>query len=139
MRSLKWGIRMPFKRRLDKTRDPQISLPMIKMFVEYRRCRCTCDPKVRFDECAGCRREKELESDLGIALQSKPWEFPCISPPSGPDGSAVDITEERWLMLQQAARELRRQEREARKAAAANGSKRPPSSTPAGSQPQSGA
>jgi hypothetical protein len=49
---------MPYKRRRDKTRDPQITPTMIKLFVEYRRSFCTCDPNIRFDECPGCKAAK---------------------------------------------------------------------------------
>ena len=98
---------MPYKRRRDKTRDPQITPTMIKLFVEYRRTFCTCDPNIRFDECPGCKRRKELEDHLSIAFAAGPWEFPCIKRPAdleNPQG----VTEERWIALERAARELRR-------------------------------
>lgn len=95
----------------------------VKIFLQMRRCRCTCEPDERgyrpFD-CAGCNRRDELDDLLRAELKSKPWEWPTFENPYVPVHPTCKPDErgrKLWLALEAGIRELRRREREARRAA----------------------
>src|SRR5215471_7573426 len=119
----------------------QLSLTAIKLFMEMRRCRCTCDPDVRFDICPGCERWDELDDHLCVELGLKPWEFPTFENPSArvhPTCQPDERARKLWLALEAGARELRRDERAARKAAknGASSSTSPPVESSSESPPE---
>jgi len=104
---------------VNRQRQAQITPTAIKLFVEMRRCRCTCDPDVRFPpKCDGCKRYDDLDDHLRHELDCKPWNFPTLEDPDAPLHPTCRPDEEArelWRALEAGARELRRREREARR------------------------
>jgi hypothetical protein len=119
---------MPTKRTpIARQHNAPVTETAIKLFIQMQRLRCTCDPEKRFDECPGCERWKALEEHLGRELGCRPWEYPAIQDPRAgnpePPGTynyerwQPDLkARERWKALARGTRELRRQERQARRA-----------------------
>lgn len=109
---------MPGTRRtpIDRSRKPQITITAIRLFERMRRC--------RDDD-----RWWALHGSLCDELGTWPWEWPAIENPAGgnphPPGTANHASwepdeeaRERWRALEAGARELRKREREARRAKA---------------------
>src|SRR5262245_45975289 len=115
----------------------------IKLFIEMQRIRCTCDPDDRFDQCPGCKKRLELDEQIGIEMKAPIWEYPCIERPGlkNPYPRAHANYEwfekrpsgprERWIALEQAVREMRRQERAAQRARKATAALTAPPEPPA--------
>jgi hypothetical protein len=140
---------MPTKRiPVGRSAAPQITVAVIRMFEQLKRCRCTCDPDDRYTDCAGCKKRLALDEQIGRELKTPVWQYPCVERPGATNPyprahgnyewweTRDPAPRELWLALERAARELRRQEREAqranaaRKAAAAPPPSSPPSSSP---------
>jgi hypothetical protein len=126
-----------------RSRTPPVTPEAVRLFRAMQRCRCTCEPdRVGHKQCAGCERWWDLHTELRRETRSKLWDWPCIEDPSEgnphPPGTynherwKPDLeARELWRALDQGAREMRRQERAARCAKAAQ-----PEATP--DQPPTG-
>jgi|SRR5215831_4093575 len=104
----------------------------IELFEQMQRCRCTCDPDDRDHrfECPGCKRREALDEAIGVECKTPIWQYPCIEnpraenpyPPSHANYTWWETRDpaprELWLALEQAVREMRQKEREARREAA---------------------
>jgi hypothetical protein len=114
--------------------DVQIITPRaIELFKRMKRIRCTCDPANRFDQCPGCKQFEELDEQIGLELKVSVWEYPILERPGGANPYSRSHANsvwwekrdpeprERWIALEQATRELRRQERKARHQVPPNG------------------
>jgi len=136
---------MPTKRvPIGRPAAPMITVEVIKLFERMKRICCTCDPDDHFNQCSGCKEWLALDEQIGCELKAPVWEYPCLERPgatnpyprSHPNYMWWETRDrgpqERWMALEQAARELRRQEREARRAKAARkaAAAPPPSSPP---------
>jgi hypothetical protein len=110
---------MPGTRRtpIDRSRKPQITVAAIQLFKKMRYCRNE-------------NRWWQLHGALCDELATPAWAWPCIENPADgnpyPAGTANhtnwepdEDARERWCALEQGARELRRREREARRAKSA--------------------
>jgi len=95
---------MPFKRRIDKTREPPITPRAVEIFDRMRRC--------------NGERWWDLHSDLCDELHTKPWQWPCIEDPREanpyPEGAPAHASwrpdreaQALWQTLDQASREAR--------------------------------
>jgi hypothetical protein len=117
----------PIRKPLTHPAQAQLITPRsIMLFERMKRIRCTCDPDERFDECLGCKEWLELDEQIGLELKAPIWEYPCLERPGATNPyprSHANYTwwenrdpgpRERWIALEQAAREMRRQERAAR-------------------------
>jgi hypothetical protein len=94
--------------------DVQIITPRaVELFKRMKRCRCTCDPANRFDECSGCEQWEKFDEEIGLELKVPVWEYPVLERPNDTNLSSDPGPRERWLALERATRELRRQERQA--------------------------
>jgi len=107
--------------------DVQIITPRaVEFFKRMKRCRCTCNPANRFDQCPGCKQWEELDEQVGLELKVPVWEYPILERPNDTNPYSNSHANhawwekrdprprERWLALERATRELRRQERKAR-------------------------
>jgi len=113
-------IRKPL---LHPARNQPITETAVKVFLQMRRCRCTCEPDDRGYrplDCAGCKRWNELDELLRSELKSGPHEWPTVENPhisAHPTCKPDERGRRLWLALEAGARELRRKERAARRAA----------------------
>jgi hypothetical protein len=118
-------------------RAQRITETAIRIFLQMRRRRCTCDPDdrgYRPRDCAGCKRWNELDELLRTELKSGPHEWPTVEDPKArvhPTCQPDERGRKLWRALEAGARELRRKEREARCAA------RQPSTPPTLPEPAS--
>src|ERR1700758_2226251 len=118
---------MPGTRRtpINRQHRPPVSVRAVRLFMKMRRCRDS-------------DRWWDLHTELRREVGAKLWEWPCIEDPRAgnpeipgtynyerwkPDEKA----RERWRALEQGARELRRQERAAWRAKAADTAEPPTS------------
>jgi len=114
---------------------PQITPEAVRLFDAMRRCRCTCPPidwKGKYwgrQQCAGCKRWWELQNQLCDEVHAPIWQYPCIEDRRTqnpyPRNTAAHQSwqpcleaQALWLQLDAAAREVRREQRAARKAGA---------------------
>ena len=97
-------------------RTPPVSETAIRIFMRMRRCPEEGD------------RWWDLHSKLARELGAHPSEWPCIQRPENPyppehgnyewwERQRDPVCQERWRLLEEGARELRRRDREARKVA----------------------
>jgi hypothetical protein len=110
---------------------PSITETAIKVFMEMQRCYCTCPPRdpdnpgARKD-CSGCAKWWALHSDLCHELGKRPWQWPCIEDPRAGNPEPLgtlnhaewrpdEEARARWRALEAGARELRRQQRQAKR------------------------
>jgi hypothetical protein len=124
---------------------PTIMPRAIQLFEQMRRCSCTCPPidwggkYYGRQQCPGCKRWWSLQNDLCDELHTPVWAYPCVEDPRTqnpyppftnayrswePNRNAQEL----WQALAEASREAKRQERAARKGAAA--ATQPPEAPP---------
>jgi hypothetical protein len=92
---------MPYKRKVSKEREFQITDAAVQLFDQMRRCR---------DE----ERWWELHHALSDELDCRPWQFPCIQNPAEPLHPSLrpdPEARELWERLAEASRDRRRAHR----------------------------
>ena len=95
----------------------QITPQAIALFDQMKRIQCTClrrdwDGEYwKFRECPGCRKWGDLQAELHVELQRKPWDWPCVAHPGvKPDEDQAAL----WDALAQASRQARAARRAAK-------------------------
>jgi hypothetical protein len=93
---------MPFKRRIDKTRDPVITPPMVSLFEQMKRC----SSNAKWWALHG--KLWDLYQ-AALSPRTRPWQWPVIqSPREAEDEGERPEALALWRALNDASREARR-------------------------------
>src|SRR5262245_22511978 len=91
---------MPFKRRVDKSRDPTITPEMVSIFERMKRANGK-----RYDDLHGTLWDLYMAA---LAPRVRPWQWPVVqSPREAEEEGERPAALELWHALNQASRETR--------------------------------